>query len=155
MSINIATGKTIPGLTNPYPTPKTASAASKKKSRHRSRKKKRNEKNETKRNVECDNIATATDINSTSNMVLVDDGVMLNFLEPNDLISQLRLQLNKAKEEKDHCTANVIRQRIWLLQDAAAGVNSKISEEEMQAVLTQTNNLKIFDNGKSSTGLHD
>jgi len=137
-------GKVIPGLTNPYPTTKPVASSSKKKRRGGKKNKKAKETKEnngenkpkqsdTQNNSKADSVANCESLHTAAP----------EFLNTEDLISQMRSQLEKARELKDHQTANVIRQRIWLLQDAAAGVTSKISDEELEAILSETNKLNL------------
>ena len=140
--------KVIPGLTNPYPSTSAENAAgvSKKKGRRRGggkRNKKEKNKTEVDRQTKCDNIGTIDNLTTSNGK---QPAASTDILNPENLIRQLRSQLEQARELKDHQAANFIRQRIWLLQDAAAGVNSKISDEEMRAILVQTNNLNVASN---------
>ena len=158
------TGRTIPGLTNPYPVPEKTSNNSTKKGRRGGKRhkkgKEKNDFNDVSRAADIDQSKVCTSEvldtkplkDSTSTVTTTSLNAAegsekqiraFDILNTEELISQLRVQLEKAREQKDHQTANIIRQRIWLLKDAAAGVVSNISEEDLQAVLTQTNNLRI------------
>ncbi|XP_076800103.1 uncharacterized protein LOC143445112 [Clavelina lepadiformis] len=61
----------------------------------------------------------------------------------NNPLDILRMQMDKAKAEKDHTTVNILRQNIWLLQDAAAGVDSKVSAEQLEHIVNATTNVVV------------
>ena len=129
--INTMSGlnRTIPGLTNPPPAP-----PQKKNSRNRRRKKNKEE--------------NAHSRNNPGNSTVPPENKTKTFQNPEDLLSELRAQLQEARDNKDHATANVLRQRIWLLQDAIAGVASNISEEDMQFIFSKTSRLQLHESKK-------
>nr|CAB3260271.1 uncharacterized protein LOC100175053 [Phallusia mammillata] len=54
-----------------------------------------------------------------------------------DPLQLLRQQMEKAKSEKNHAAVNALRQQIWLLQDANAGVRSDVSAEQLGTILQE------------------
>nr|XP_002129623.1 uncharacterized protein LOC100175053 [Ciona intestinalis] len=57
-------------------------------------------------------------------------------------LAGLRHQMELAQKQEDHVLMNKLRQKIWLLQDAAAGVKSNVSKETLAAIFQDTTNVK-------------
>ncbi|XP_002129623.2 uncharacterized protein LOC100175053 [Ciona intestinalis] len=57
-------------------------------------------------------------------------------------LAGLRHQMELAQKQEDHVLMNKLRQKIWLLKDAAAGVKSDVSKETLAAIFQDTTNVK-------------
>uniref|UniRef100_H2YKM5 Uncharacterized protein n=1 Tax=Ciona savignyi TaxID=51511 RepID=H2YKM5_CIOSA len=55
----------------------------------------------------------------------------------------LRHQMELAKTQEDHVLMNKLRQKIWLLQDASAGIKSNVSKDQLETIFQDTTNKPI------------
>lgn len=56
-------------------------------------------------------------------------------LSNQEMLTKLKLELDIAKTEKNHESAKILREQIWILGDAIAGVRTDVPEEDLNRIL--------------------